>query len=74
MSESPFDALAVDGWELSPAGRPHKTFSAARATAVWLSGQAKRQAWEYRAATLADGTFRVVRRRRAAKAAALPPA
>jgi hypothetical protein len=64
VSESPPVPAASDGWEVSPSGRPHKTFKAARATAVWLSSQRSKQAWEYQAATLEDGTHRVFRRRR----------
>jgi len=54
--------LLEEGWEI--AGRTaHRSLHAAMATATWMRSQKRMAGWDYTAATLADGTHRVLRRR-----------
>ena len=52
----------MDEWELSGTTQ-HVSLAAAEATANWLRSIGRLAGWEFTAATLADGTHRVLRRR-----------
>jgi hypothetical protein len=50
-------------WEVS-GSTAHRSLAAATGVAKWLASQKQNRGWEFAATTLADGSHRVIKRRR----------
>jgi hypothetical protein len=64
-----FVSVAGDGWEAVGAGHP--SLASAEGTVKWLESMKRRSEFEYSAATLEDGSHRVLRRPAPAEAGAV---